>query len=128
VEKIVKKNSQHLPPGVEIILSGQVLTMNTSFQNLEIGIAAAVVFVYLLMAMIFFSHGPSVHHSHGPSGGFCGDCMDVVPDPDDVQRAIADGGADDDRYCDRKQHPGGDLRERLARARAKGARMRSRRR
>src|SRR5260370_36538496 len=42
VEKIVKKNSQHLPPGVEIILSGQVLTMNTSFQNLEIGIAAAV--------------------------------------------------------------------------------------
>src|SRR6202035_4873829 len=53
VEKIVKKNSQHLPPGVEIILSGQVLTMNTSFQNLEIGIAAAVVFVYLLMAMNF---------------------------------------------------------------------------
>jgi multidrug efflux pump subunit AcrB len=55
VEKIVKKNSQHLPPGVEIILSGQVLTMNTSFQNLEIGIAAAVVFVYLLMAMNFQS-------------------------------------------------------------------------
>ncbi|MCU1313226.1 MAG: acriflavin resistance protein, partial [Acidobacteriaceae bacterium] len=55
VEKIVKKNSQHLPPGIEIILSGQVLTMNTSFQNLEIGIAAAVVFVYLLMAMNFQS-------------------------------------------------------------------------
>jgi multidrug efflux pump subunit AcrB len=55
VEKIVKKNSQHLPPGVEIILSGQVLTMNTSFQNLEIGIAAAVVFVYLLMAINFQS-------------------------------------------------------------------------
>ena len=55
VEKIVRKNSQHLPPGVEILLSGQVLTMNTSFQNLEIGIAAAVVFVYLLMAMNFQS-------------------------------------------------------------------------
>jgi multidrug efflux pump subunit AcrB len=55
VAKIVKKNSQHLPPGVEILLSGQVLTMNTSFQNLEIGIAAAVVFVYLLMAMNFQS-------------------------------------------------------------------------
>jgi len=55
VEEVVKKNSQHLPPGVEIILSGQVLTMNTSFQNLEIGIAAAVVFVYLLMAMNFQS-------------------------------------------------------------------------
>src|SRR5580704_947618 len=46
VEKIIKQNSQHLPPGVTIQLSGQVLTMNTSFQNLEIGIAAAVIFVY----------------------------------------------------------------------------------
>jgi multidrug efflux pump subunit AcrB len=55
VQKIIKENSQHLPPGVEIVLSGQVLTMNTSFANLEIGIAAAVVFVYLLMAMNFQS-------------------------------------------------------------------------
>jgi CzcA family heavy metal efflux pump len=55
VEKIIKQNSQHLPPGVTIELSGQVLTMNTSFQNLEIGIAAAVIFVYLLMAMNFQS-------------------------------------------------------------------------
>jgi len=55
VQKIVKKNSQQLPPGVQIVLSGQVLTMNTSFSNLEIGIAAAVVFVYLLMATNFQS-------------------------------------------------------------------------
>jgi multidrug efflux pump subunit AcrB len=55
VQKIIKENSQHLPPGVEIVLSGQVLTMNTSFANLEMGIAAAVVFVYLLMAMNFQS-------------------------------------------------------------------------
>ncbi len=55
VEKIIKQNSQHLPPGVTIELTGQVLTMNTSFQNLEIGIAAAVIFVYLLMAMNFQS-------------------------------------------------------------------------
>jgi len=55
VEKIVRQNSQHLPPGVEIVLSGQVVTMNTSFANLEVGIAAAVVFVYLLMAMNFQS-------------------------------------------------------------------------
>jgi multidrug efflux pump subunit AcrB len=55
VQKIVRKNSQHLPLGVEIVLSGQVLTMNTSFSNLEVGIAAAVVFVYLLMATNFQS-------------------------------------------------------------------------
>src|ERR1700733_57857 len=55
VEKIIKQNSRHLPPGVTVELTGQVLTMNTSFQNLEIGIAAAVIFVYLLMAMNFQS-------------------------------------------------------------------------
>jgi multidrug efflux pump subunit AcrB len=55
VQKIIKRNSQHLPPGVEIVLSGQVLTMNMSFANLEMGIAAAVIFVYLLMAMNFQS-------------------------------------------------------------------------
>ena len=55
VQKIVKSNSRHLPAGVQIVLSGQVLTMNTSFSNLEIGIGAAVVFVYLLMAMNFQS-------------------------------------------------------------------------
>jgi CzcA family heavy metal efflux pump len=55
VEKIIKQNSRHLPAGVTVELTGQVLTMNTSFQNLEIGIAAAVIFVYLLMAMNFQS-------------------------------------------------------------------------
>ena len=55
VEKVIKENSRHLPPGVTVQLSGQVLTMNSSFQNLEIGIAAAVIFVYLLMAMNFQS-------------------------------------------------------------------------
>jgi multidrug efflux pump subunit AcrB len=55
VQKIVESNSRHLPAGVQIVLSGQVLTMNTSFSNLEIGIGAAVVFVYLLMAMNFQS-------------------------------------------------------------------------
>src|ERR1700751_2284657 len=72
VEKIVKKNSQHLPPGVEIILSGQVLTMNTSFQNLEIGIAAAVVFVYLLMAMNFQSWTIPLIILMALPGGFSG--------------------------------------------------------
>ena len=55
VQKIIEDNSKHLPPGVRIEMSGQVLTMNSSFKNLEIGIAAAVVFVYLLMAMNFQS-------------------------------------------------------------------------
>src|SRR6201998_3967875 len=55
VEKVIKENSRHLPPGVTVELSGQVLTMNSSFKNVEIGIAAAVIFVYLLMAGNFQS-------------------------------------------------------------------------
>ena len=55
VQKVIENNSKHLPAGVEIAMSGQVLTMNSSFKNLEMGIAAAVVFVYLLMAMNFQS-------------------------------------------------------------------------
>jgi multidrug efflux pump subunit AcrB len=55
VEKIIKQVSQHLPPGTEIQLAGQVKTMNSSFQNLGLGIVAAIVFVYLLMALNFQS-------------------------------------------------------------------------
>ena len=55
VEKIIKQVSQHLPPGTEVQLAGQVKTMNSSFQNLGLGIVAAIVFVYLLMALNFQS-------------------------------------------------------------------------
>ena len=55
IQKVIENNSKNLPAGVKIAMSGQVLTMNSSFKNLEIGIAAAVVFVYLLMAMNFQS-------------------------------------------------------------------------
>jgi multidrug efflux pump subunit AcrB len=53
--KIIKQVSQHLPPGMQIELAGQVATMNSSFQNLGLGIVAAIVFVYLLMALNFQS-------------------------------------------------------------------------
>ncbi len=55
VQKAILQHTHHLPAGVRVVLSGQVVTMNTSFANLEVGIAAAVVFVYLLMAMNFQS-------------------------------------------------------------------------
>ncbi len=55
VEKVIKEASQHLPPGTEIVMSGQVQTMNDSFLHLGIGVVAAVIFVYLLMALNFQS-------------------------------------------------------------------------
>ena len=55
VEKIIKQVSRHLPPATQIQLAGQVQTMNSSFQNLGLGIVAAILFVYLLMALNFQS-------------------------------------------------------------------------
>ena len=55
IQKIIKNASQHLPPATQIELGGQVQTMNSSFLNLGLGIVAAIVFVYLLMALNFQS-------------------------------------------------------------------------
>jgi CzcA family heavy metal efflux pump len=55
VEKIINTASQHLPAGTRIELAGQVQTMNSSYLHLGVGIIAAVIFVYLLMALNFQS-------------------------------------------------------------------------
>jgi CzcA family heavy metal efflux pump len=55
IEKIIKSASRHLPAGTRIELGGQVQTMNSSFRHLGLGIMAAVIFVYLLLALNFQS-------------------------------------------------------------------------
>lgn len=55
VQRIIDAQSQHLPPGTQIELAGQVQTMNSSFLYLGLGIMAAIIFVYLLMALNFQS-------------------------------------------------------------------------
>jgi multidrug efflux pump subunit AcrB len=55
IQNLIKSGSQHLPPATYIVMSGQVQTMNDSFLHLGIGVVAAVLFVYLLMAMNFQS-------------------------------------------------------------------------
>uniref|UniRef100_E6QLL0 Acriflavin resistance protein n=1 Tax=mine drainage metagenome TaxID=410659 RepID=E6QLL0_9ZZZZ len=55
IEKIIGSISKSLPAGTRVKMSGQVETMNSSFLRLGIGVVAAVVFVYLLMALNFQS-------------------------------------------------------------------------
>jgi multidrug efflux pump subunit AcrB len=55
VEKIVKEESAHLPRGTSFALRGQYETMQSSFFRLGLGMAFAVVLVYLLMAVNFQS-------------------------------------------------------------------------
>jgi multidrug efflux pump subunit AcrB len=55
VAKIVKSIQPRLPRGTTVALTGQVQSMNSSFQGLELGLLFAVVLVYLLMVVNFQS-------------------------------------------------------------------------
>jgi len=55
VDRIVEKASAHLPRGTTIDVRGQYATMQSSFYRLGLGMAFAVVLVYLLMAVNFQS-------------------------------------------------------------------------
>jgi multidrug efflux pump subunit AcrB len=55
VEKIAKEESAHLPRGTSLALRGQYQTMRSSFFRLGLGMAFAVVLVYLLMTVNFQS-------------------------------------------------------------------------
>ncbi len=55
VNKIVAEQSQHLPKGTQLIARGQMQTMQTSFKGLYLGLAFAIVLVYLLIVVNFQS-------------------------------------------------------------------------
>ena len=55
VQKIVQEEAPHLPRGSTFNLRGEYETMQTSFYRLGLGMAFAVVLVYLLMAVNFQS-------------------------------------------------------------------------
>jgi multidrug efflux pump subunit AcrB len=55
VEKIMNQESAHLPRGTTLDLRGQYATMQSSFFRLGLGMAFAVVLVYLLMCVNFQS-------------------------------------------------------------------------
>jgi len=55
VEKIMREEEPHLPRGATFALRGQIATMESSFFRLGLGMAFAVVLVYLLMTVNFQS-------------------------------------------------------------------------
>ena len=55
VQKIMRDETPHLPRGTTFALRGQIETMQSSFFRLGLGMAFAVVLVYLLMAVNFQS-------------------------------------------------------------------------
>ena len=55
IRKILDEARKKLPKGTTIVLRGQVESMRTSFTGLGLGLAGAIVLVYLLMAVNFQS-------------------------------------------------------------------------
>jgi len=55
INRIVKEESKHLPPGTKIVLRGQVESMNEAFNRLGLGLAFAALLVYLLMVVNYQS-------------------------------------------------------------------------
>jgi multidrug efflux pump subunit AcrB len=55
ITKAVEPFRKHLPRGAEIVIRGQVQTMQSSFLGLEFGLVMSVVLVYLLIVVNFQS-------------------------------------------------------------------------
>ena len=55
VDRLVAQARAHLPRGSQIVVRGQVATMHSSFVGLGVGVAMAIVLVYLLIVVNFQS-------------------------------------------------------------------------
>jgi multidrug efflux pump subunit AcrB len=55
VQKIMDRHRKELPRGTTMIMRGQVVTMNTAFTGLFLGLAGAIVLIYLLIVVNFQS-------------------------------------------------------------------------
>jgi len=55
IQKIVDRESEHLPRGTRLVVRGQVRTMTTAFRGLLLGLLGSIVLVYLLIVINFQS-------------------------------------------------------------------------
>jgi multidrug efflux pump subunit AcrB len=74
---IVRDLSKQLLPGDTITLRGQILSKNQAFAHIGLGLAAALVLVYLLMAVNFQSWGDPLVVLLALPLAFCGICASL---------------------------------------------------
>jgi multidrug efflux pump subunit AcrB len=55
IEKVIHDTAKDLPRGASVALRGQVSTMTSAYQQLFVGLAAAIVLIYLLIVINFQS-------------------------------------------------------------------------
>jgi multidrug efflux pump subunit AcrB len=55
IQKIVDQDANNLPPGVQVVMLGQVQTMKSAFSGLLFGLVGSIVLIYLLIVVNFQS-------------------------------------------------------------------------
>ncbi len=104
-----------LPRGTHILVRGQVQTMSASYLGLAIGLAGAIVLVYLLIVINFQSWlDPFIIITALPARD-CRHRLDAADHGHDAERAGAHGRHHVRRRRHRQQHPRGQLRASAAR-------------
>ena len=87
MNKIVAGAQKEAPKATDIVVRGQVQTMNDSFTGLGQGLIGAIVLVYLLMVVNFQSWTEPFIIITALPGALAGIVWMLVPDRDDAQRA-----------------------------------------
>ena len=77
IEPIVRDLQKQLPPGNKISVRGQILSKDQAFANIGLGLAVAMVAVYLLMAINFQSWGDPLVVLLALPLAFCGICASL---------------------------------------------------
>jgi multidrug efflux pump subunit AcrB len=55
IQKVIDEGAKDLPKGVQVVMLGQVSTMNSAFSGLLFGLLGAIVLIYLLIVVNFQS-------------------------------------------------------------------------
>ena len=124
IQQILDETAKELPRGSSVVMRGQTQTMTYAYQQLFVGIALAVVLIYLLIVVNFQSWlDPFVIVSALPTAlGW--HRLDVVHHPHDAVGSSVDGRDHVHGRRDRQQHS---RRQFRARAAGGGRRRRDRR-
>ena len=90
VTQLVDATRAKLPRGSAVVVRGQVQTMQASFLGLIVGLAMAIVLVYLLVVVNFQSWIDAADHHRRPARRAGRHRLDAVHHRHDAERAGAD--------------------------------------
>ena len=120
IQKAIAEVSKGLPITTNILIRGQNEVMQSSFKSLGLGMVLAVVLVYALLVMLFQSWVDPFIIMMAVPGALIGILWMLALTAHHDQRGIADGRHHVDRHLGVELDPGGELRQRPARARGSG--------